>query len=431
MNPDADLLSRFTAHLPNLRGKRVCVALSGGVDSVVLLHLLAHLQHKLALAHLSAIHVHHGLNPQADDWQQFCQQYADSLHLDFTAHRVQINPKELGIEAAARNARYAIFAQQNCDILALAHHQNDQIETFWLATLRGGSLRALSAMPTQRPLKRSNGAGSLTLLRPLLPFTRAEIEAYAAQNQLAYVHDNSNDNSDLLRNWLRLDLLPYIEHRLPAHAQHVLRSIATLQDERTLLDEIAEQDWQLTHPNGHFSQHIWQQLSAVRQRQILHQFALRHNLGTPSAGSLHNFAAVLQTATTGEWALPHGRAILHNGILWAVHQNFAQSWAWTQHHHAGSLQHLATQLGLSWQNGLPIGAGSIRSARRDDVLHTEIGRKNVFRILQEKRVPPFVRPFWAVACNATGQCVALANIRSDARWGKIRLQSDALQKFLT
>ncbi|MDK4592142.1 tRNA lysidine(34) synthetase TilS [Kingella kingae] len=415
----------FAAQLPDLRGKHVCVALSGGVDSVVLLHLFAQAQSSLQLTSLSALHIHHGLNAQADQWQAFCADYASSLHIPFTAQSVRIQTNGLGIEAAARQARYQIFAQQNADFIALAHHQNDQIETFWLAALRGGSLRALSAMPKMRDLPRENRAGCLTLLRPLLPFTREQIVQYAQQNQLDFVYDNSNDNPNFLRNWVRLHLLPSIVQKQPAHAQHLLHSIATLQEERALLDEIIAEDWQRIQHNALFSKRLWQTLSPARQHQMLHQFAQRNKLGTPSKSSLHQFAQQLRHAQSGEWTLPRGRAVLYRDYLFAVPHDLGASWTWLH----------STQTSppnkLRWHNP-PEHASSLhyRAATRDDVLHTSIGRKNVFRLLQEKHVPPFARPLWAIACNEAGQCVAVANIRSSSELGDARLQCDELHRFM-
>ena len=109
-----------------------CVALSGGVDSVVLLHLFAQAQSSLQLASLSALHIHHGLNAQADQWQAFCADYASRLHIPFTAQSVRIQTNGLGIEAAARQARYQIFAQQNADFIALAHHKTTKLKRFGL-----------------------------------------------------------------------------------------------------------------------------------------------------------------------------------------------------------------------------------------------------------------------------------------------------------
>ena len=123
----------ITPHIP--AHQRICLALSGGVDSIVLLHLLAGLRASHPFT-LSAVHVHHGLNPDADQWLDFCREACIRLSVPFAAERVRVRPKGQGIEAAARAARYAVFAAQPCDAIALAHHQDDQIETFFPAQPR-------------------------------------------------------------------------------------------------------------------------------------------------------------------------------------------------------------------------------------------------------------------------------------------------------
>ena len=247
-------------HIP--AHQRICLALSGGVDSIVLLHLLAGLRASHPFT-LSAVHVHHGLNPDADQWLDFCREACARLSVPFAAERVCVRPKGQGIEAAARAARYAVFAVQPCDAVALAHHQDDQIETFFLAALRGGGIRALAAMPPSREWQ------GKTLLRPLLAYSRAEIEAYAAAHGLAHVNDSSNQDPSLLRNWLRHQMLPRLVFRLPHAAAHIQSTITTLQDEHALLNEIIAEDWQRIHtPRNQFSRPAWQQLSPLRRRQM-------------------------------------------------------------------------------------------------------------------------------------------------------------------
>ena len=134
-----------------LNGKKTAVALSGGLDSVVLLHLLVRAGKRAGFVP-EALHIHHGLSPHADDWADFCQNYCDMLGVRLETVKVCVEKNGLGIEAAARQKRYAAFAEKGFDVLALAHHRDDQIETFMLAVARGGGLRALSAMPAVRPL---------------------------------------------------------------------------------------------------------------------------------------------------------------------------------------------------------------------------------------------------------------------------------------
>ena len=159
-------------------------------------------------------------------------------------------------------------------------------------------------------------------------------------------------------------------------------------------------------------------------------FARQYGLGAPTAGSLHLWADWLRQAERGEWRLPRGRAVLSHGVLFAVPQDFALSWLWAAQPVQGSLHLAAQQAGLAWQGGVPQGAGCFRAARRDDELPTNIGHKNVFRLLQEKRVPAFVRPFWAVACDENGRCIAVANLRSAPELGQARLVAPDLLPYL-
>ena len=126
--------------------RHIEAALSGGLDSVVLLHLLSRLAGRLNIK-LTAVHVHHGLQDEADDWLEFCRDYCARLAVPLRWQKVDVVSDGLGIEAAARQARYRVFGETEADVLAAAHHADDQVETFMLAALRGGGLRALSAMP--------------------------------------------------------------------------------------------------------------------------------------------------------------------------------------------------------------------------------------------------------------------------------------------
>ena len=304
------LYARFMAQLPDLMRQHISVALSGGVDSVVLLHLLHRIQPRLSL---SAVHIHHGLNAQADDWLLFCRDYCADLNIPFIAQCVTINTHKKGIEAAARQARYVVFAQQDCDILALAHHADDQVETFLLSALRGGGVRALAAMPLWRPLN-----DKIILWRPLLIFSRDEIESYAQQHGLHWVNDPSNSDPSLRRNAIRHKILPAISNYFPYYQSQLLASIDLLQDELALINEVVAQDWQRLHQDGVFSYIQWRKLSEQRQLQALHQFAQYHQLGTPRRASIWDFARVLRQSNRAEWHLPSGRAIARRGVLLAV-----------------------------------------------------------------------------------------------------------------
>jgi len=198
----------------------VMVGFSGGLDSTVLLHLLANAPGRRP-GNLRAVHVHHGLQAVADHWQQHCSALCAQWNIPLQVVHVKV-PRDSGhgLEAAARDARHAAFTAhlQHGEWLALAHHQDDQAETFLLRALRGAGVEGLAAMRPQRAFGRG------TLWRPLLGLPRAALEAYAHQQRLQWIDDPSNDSTDFDRNFLRLQVLPLLRERWPHAAAALARS---------------------------------------------------------------------------------------------------------------------------------------------------------------------------------------------------------------
>lgn len=189
----------------------VHVGFSGGADSAALLHLL-HGVEPVRAAGLRAIHVNHGLNPDADRWAEHCERTCAELGLPLTVLRVEVNRDAGdGLEAAARKARHAAFgdAVGKDEILATAHHRDDQAETFLLRALRASGPDGLGAM---RPLRRF---GRCWLWRPLLGVPRAALLAFARQQGLTWIEDPSNGDAALDRNFLRLRVMPLLHDRWP------------------------------------------------------------------------------------------------------------------------------------------------------------------------------------------------------------------------
>jgi tRNA(Ile)-lysidine synthase len=183
--------------------KRIAVGLSGGIDSVVLLHLLKH------QPGLCALHVHHGLSPNADAWAAFCRRLCRQWRVPLKISKVEVRRSGKGLEAAAREARYAAFGKLDVDMIALAHHLDDQAETVLMNLLRGAGLRGASGM---QPLARFEDK---LLARPLLGVSRAQIEAYARAQGLEWIDDESNADEGLTRNFLRRRVGPLLETRFP------------------------------------------------------------------------------------------------------------------------------------------------------------------------------------------------------------------------
>lgn len=218
-------------------GARLCLALSGGVDSVVLLDLLHRLRPEFGF-HLAAAHVHHGLSPHADHWLGACAAHCERRGVPFSAVRVAVSRAHpQGLEAAARAARYVVLDAQDADWLVLGHHLDDQAETLLFRLLRGTGLRGAGAMgPVERPRQ------GLPRLRPLLGARRKEIEAWAVAVGLTWVEDDSNADPRYARNRLRLEILPALEAAFPGAAPTLARAAGHFREASDLLDELAAED---------------------------------------------------------------------------------------------------------------------------------------------------------------------------------------------
>ncbi len=279
----------------------LCVGLSGGCDSVVLLHLTS----RGFAGRLSAIHVHHGLSPNADRWSDFCTNYCADLGIPLIQQKITVDRKNgLGLEAAARQARYTAFADCAADCLLLAQHRGDQAETLLFNLLRGTGVTGAAAMPAERR------HGNLRLLRPLLDISRTEIEAYASANNLAWVEDESNADHSLTRNYLRHQILPELTQRFPAAETSLTQAAANFAEAATLLDELAEQDWRLADDAGAARLSVLRLMSMPRLKNLLRYRLRQLDWRTPVAARLDEFAHQLQTAGPDrhpELVLPEGK----------------------------------------------------------------------------------------------------------------------------
>lgn len=208
------------SHLESMPPCRLVVGFSGGLDSTALLHALA-ARADIPRSRLHAVHVHHGLHADADRWEAACGALCESLGVSFQSIRVSVEARGLGLEGAAREARHAALQSvlESGDVVALAHHRDDQAETFLLRALRASGPDGLGAM---RPWRRF---GRGWLWRPLLDVPRSTLEAYARAHALSWIDDPSNLHDGPDRNFLRLQVLPLLRARWP-HADMSLASAA-------------------------------------------------------------------------------------------------------------------------------------------------------------------------------------------------------------
>jgi len=214
------------------------LAFSGGVDSLVLLHLMSSL-HSQIKCRVTAIHINHGLNEEADEWQKKCTEMSLSMNIPFKAIKVDAkNPQGQSPEAWARAMRYNAFQEilGSGDIVLTAHHRDDQLETLLLQLFRGAGPNGLASMPILKSL------GQSYLGRPLLSFDRDQILAYASENKLQWINDNSNDDLKFDRNYLRHEILPALKQRWPGLAKTLSRVISHQSESSQLLSELASED---------------------------------------------------------------------------------------------------------------------------------------------------------------------------------------------
>ncbi|MDD2777169.1 MAG: tRNA lysidine(34) synthetase TilS [Gallionella sp.] len=286
-------------HLP--AHSRILVGLSGGVDSVVLLHQL----HQLAPRfdwQLSALHVHHGISPNADAWADFCAEFCAALGVKLHIERVNIAPlrAEHGVEAAARTLRRAAFARYECDFVALAHHADDQAETVLLQLLRGAGVRGASAMPVGRVSTRQNHhedvglKPDLRFVRPLLTTSRADIVAYAHAHQLRWIEDESNQDDHYSRNFLRQHITPRLAEKFPAYRHTLARSAQHFAEASQLLDELAQLDAGETSATLAIAR--LQSLNPARSKNLLRYFLDQHGAPMPQTVQLDEMLHQLLTA---------------------------------------------------------------------------------------------------------------------------------------
>ncbi len=266
-----------------LTGGRVVVGLSGGVDSVALLHALAHVAPGLGVT-LSALHVHHGLSAHADEWARSCSEQCHALGVTLIEVRVHVDShSKLGVEGAAREARYAVFRQQQADAVALAHHADDQAETLLLQLLRGAGVRGLSAMPATRVLDPATG---LRLVRPWLRLTRAQIRSYAQRAGLSWIEDESNRDLAFDRSFLRVRILPELRARFPGVIETFGRAAHNFADAAQLLEDLAARDAQGAAAGDTLPISALTALPPAAARNLLRWFLERQGLPAPNRDQL-------------------------------------------------------------------------------------------------------------------------------------------------
>jgi len=281
-SPPADLVARVAAQLRDFifPGAHLVLGLSGGMDSVCLLHILAELSAPLRFS-LRAVHINHGISPSATDWARFCQRLCAQLGTPLAVEAVDVSSfRHLGPEAAARAARWSALRRHQADFLVLAQHRDDQAETLLLQLLRGAGPAGLSGMAASVFFSDSL-RGQARVLRPMLDLSRAEVDAFMRSRGFQWAEDESNSNVELERNYLRHRVLPVIVNR-HAHATRLIsRSAGILAEAADLLEELGRQDIALLEKDGGLDLPGLRALGDARARNALRAYCNRRGIPLP------------------------------------------------------------------------------------------------------------------------------------------------------
>ncbi|MCH1924706.1 tRNA lysidine(34) synthetase TilS [Shewanella sp. C32] len=419
--------------------RHLWLGFSGGMDSALLayaLNLLVRQQPELRpWVHL--VHIHHGLNPHADDWAAHCLAIASEYQLDGRVLRVTLKRgARISVEAEARQQRYQVLAglMQAGDVLLTAHHQDDQLETVLLALKRGQGPKGLAAMGALQSF-----AQHCWQLRPMLNISREQIEQAVDQLDLDYVDDDSNLDTRYDRNFLRQLIIPELKQRWPSVAETAARSAALCAEQQALLEEVAAQKLTPLLARCALTQQATlniaalQQVSPAWQRQLLRQFCLQQQLPPPSQVQLQQLQQQLFSAQVdASVALNFGHvwfrrfdgalyidaaaptATPNNMVLDALQQQALLAGCWRLPQ-AAPWQQLITSLttdgpriALAKLRGkLEIRYGVVGSQRCHP--HWRAQGRELKKVWQEAKVPPWLRPHIPLL-YADGQLIAAASV---------------------
>lgn len=396
-------IKRFYEQIKGRSTQCIWVALSGGIDSVVLLHALVYQRPKSV--QLKAIHVNHQWSAQAKDWQKFCQSLCQTLGVELVIECVNFQQKSSeGWEAQARYQRYRVFEAyiDRQDLLLTAHHQRDQAETVLLQLLRGAGVEGLSGMPKQRSL------GNACLHRPLLNVPADEIQAYAKHQALNWVEDPSNSNIELRRNYIRHQVLPILKTVWPATDSVLAQTSERMHQTNEFLFEVLEKDHrQVVLASGQLDLSVLKTWSQAHCYHYLYYW-LKHKLGV-TVTHCQLQTVLYEVVNAGEDADPcfqlndDYQLRRYQQVLYLVPrqslvdtQNLIIDWPDNQNEltlpynlgHLKCYQHAGAGLSLQPHDSLTI---RFRQGGEKLYLPYRSGQKSLKKLFQEWQVPPWQR----------------------------------------
>lgn len=373
------------------------------MDSVVLLHLLRSIAPRFRWR-LAALHVHHGISPNADAWAEFCIKLCAQYDIPLQVERVDITSlrDEHGVEAAARKLRHKAFLNQVCDFVALAHHADDQAETLMLQLLRGAGVKGVSAMPVLKPANHQMHA----TVRPLLDGSREQLYAYAVENSLSWVEDESNADVRYPRNFLRHQILPELAKCFPQYRETIARSARHFAEAAQLMDELAQFDASSALDGETLDVGALRSLGSARAKNLLRYFLHVRGAVMPQSVQIEDMLRQLCEAREGaavcvpfgEWEVRRYQDRIYvMSTLGDFDRTVVLAWS-------GEAELVWPALKARLVFSEVVGNGisveklegerislRLRSGSESLRLHSKGANRSLKNILQEKRVPPWQR----------------------------------------
>ncbi|WP_019217549.1 tRNA lysidine(34) synthetase TilS [Legionella tunisiensis] len=381
-------LTQFTHY------RRIFVGFSGGLDSTVLLQCLA--VEPTLFPKLTAVHVNHGLSPNALVWQEHCQQLCAALQIPLIIKSVEF-ARQSNIEEVARKARYQVFAQllEKSDCLVLGHHLNDQAETLLLQLFRGAGIEGLSAMVVEKAFMQGN------LLRPFLHYSRQTLENYARLNQLQWIDDESNQDISFSRNYIRHQVLPLLSARWPGIINNLARTSVHCQQAQANLDDLARIDCPaLVQVSNQLAIPVFSHLSPARITNILRLWFKTNQVRLPNTVTFNRLINEVIHARQDanpqiSWADVNVRRYQQNLYLLKRQVKFSSLViAWTSFPEPLDLGELGVLCTNVKDKGLIVPPQSkieIRFRQGGEVFHWHGQSKQLKKLLQEWQIPPWLR----------------------------------------
>lgn len=379
-----------------LEGQCVTCAISGGADSVALLHLLCQAKEQLHIT-LAAAHFHHGLRKSADDDEAFVRELCQTWNIPLAVGRGDAADSAkawgMSVEEAARKLRYEFLLQQP-GLIAVAHHADDQAETVLLNLLRGTGLKGLCGMQRQ----------SGRIVRPLLGVSRDEIEAYVLENGLRFCTDETNLCDEALRNRLRHHVIPALKAENPAFLQAVERMTALMREDEDYLQQrtnILLEEARLG--NGY-------DCRVLRESKLCKR-AIRQLLTIPKPSMTHVEAVCSLMEHTEGTKTVHLPGITvrreYNLLIFAPEIVCVPEAVTVTADRGGSLQWGSWQ--ICWEEDACGGAFTVRSRQRGDSVRLHGLRKTVKKLMIDKKIPAAVRDAVPVIVKDS-EIVAVGNL---------------------